>query len=197
MDFLNINGMKLKVTLSAEECAAYHIDTDRTDYSGGEVKRAIREILSAAERECDFKADGDRVLVQMFPLPDARCEVLVTRLNGITRRDRAELSSTNGLALIEEKHAVFRFSEYPDLLRAVRLVYREGIVSDLYIDDLGRYYIHAKEEITDGISELEIFTEFGDRLHSLPLAILSEYGTLLAKGDALDRIHRGEIDSKT
>ena len=196
MDFLNINGMKLKVTLSAEECAAYNIDTDRMDYSSSDVKRAIREILSAAERECDFKADGDRVLVQLFPLPDTSCEVLVTRLNGISRRDRAELSDTDGLSLLEQRRCVFRFADFQDLLRAVRLVYREGIVSDLYIDDLGRYYIHAKEEITDGISELAIFTEFADRLQSLPLAVLSEYGTLLAKGDAIDRIYRGEIDSQ-
>ena len=47
--------------------------------------------------------------------------------------------------------------------------------------------------MTDGISELEIFVEFGERISSVPIAVLSEYGTLLAKKNAIDKIYLGDI----
>ena len=78
---------------------------------------------------------------------------------------------------------------------AVRAVYRTGVDADLYRDDLGRYYIQVDEEIADGISELEIFVEYGERLSSLPIAVISEYGTLLAKGNAFEYVLSGGVES--
>ena len=196
MEFLNISDIKLKVTLSPDECVAYGIDTTLSDFSGADVRRAIREVIAAAERECGFKTAGDRVLVQLYPLPDARAELLVTRLVGMTRRDRAVLSSSEGVSLMEHRRGIYRFDTARDLLRAVRAVYREGVLSDLYRDDLGRYYISVGEDITDGFSDMEALVEFGDRLSSLPIAVLSEYGELIAKGNALEVIYSGKIDER-
>lgn len=193
MEFLKISDTKLKVTLTEEECLSYNIDTGKGDFSGNDIKRAVREIIALAERECDFRTEGERVLVQIYPLPNLSCELLVTRLVNISRRDRAELAGAEGLALIEKKRGVYRFPDFESLTRAVRAVYRPDMDSNLYRDDLGRYYIHTVEEITDGISELEVFVEFGERLFSLPIAVLSEYGTLLAKGNAIDKIYNGEL----
>ena len=193
MEFLNINDKKLKVTLSREECREYGIDVTASDFATPNVRRAIHEILTVAERECGFSPSGDRILIQILPLPDGRCELLVTRLAKLTRRDRATLNATEGLTLIEPSECVFRFSVFADLARATAVTYREGRDSDLYRDDLGQYYIHVRDDSTDGISELDVMSEFGDRLSALPLAVLSEYGTRLAKGDALDMIYRGEI----
>lgn len=192
MEFLNISDTKLKVTLTKEECRTYHIDTARSD-SYSDIKHAIKEIISIAGDRCGFRAGGDRLLVQIYPMPDSSCELFVTRLARLSRRDRAELCATDGIALIEQKRGVYRFSTLTDMQKAVSAVYRDGINSDLYLDDLGRYYIHAVEDLTDSISELEAFVEFGERLQSLPIAVLSEYGTLLIKGNAIDKIHRGEI----
>ena len=193
LEFLNINDTKLKIILTQEECSLYSIDMDGGDFSGNLVKRAVRELLNVAERENGFHTSGERVLVQLCPLPDNRCEIFVTRLVNLSRRERAELSATDGLSLIEPRTGVYRFSCADEMYSAVRIAYREGIVSDLYRDDLGRYYIRAREELTDGVSELEIFVEFGERISSVPIAILSEYGTLLAKGDAIDKIYLGDI----
>ena len=197
MEFLNISDIKLKVTLTSEECVSYGINTDSKDFSGARIRRTVRDILATVTEKSGFKVDGERLLVQIYPLPDKRCEILVTRLIGISRRDRAVLSGTDGISILEDKRTAFRFDTGEDLLRAVRAVYREGIESDLYLDDLGRYYIHAREEIADDFSQLEPFIEFGDRLSALPLAVLSEYGTLLCKGDAVDKIYRGKIALET
>ena len=193
MEFLNISDIKLKVTLTPEECISYGIDTDGKNFSGVEIRRTVREILASVSEKCGFKLEGARLLVQLYPLPDKRCEILVTKLVDITRRDKTALSLTEGISVLEKKRATFRFESGADLLRAVRAVYREGIESDLYLDDLGRYYIHANEDIADGFSELEPLVEFGERLTALPMAVLSEYGTRLSSGDAMDKIYRGEI----
>ena len=193
MEFLNISDIKLKVTLSNDECREYGINTDANDFSGAKIRRTVREILTMVSEKSGFKVDGERLLVQLYPLPDKRCEIFVTRLTGRSRRESSELELSDGLSVLEEKRTAFRFDTTDDMIRAVRAVYREGMIADLYLDDLGRYYIHAKEEITDGFSELEPFIEFGDRLSALPLAVLSEYGTLICKGDAIDKIQHGKI----
>ena len=196
MEFLNISDIKLKVTLSAEECREYGIDTEKTNFDGAYIRRVIRQILASAEQECGFSTGADKILVQLYPLPDRSCELLVTRLLNISRRDRAVLSSSDGLSLIEDKRATYRFESWEYLCRAVRAAYRAGAVSDLYRDDLGRYYISLTESLTDGISEFEVFVEFGERLSALPIGVLSEYGTRLARGNALDLIYQGRLEVK-
>ena len=193
MEFLNINGIKLKVTLSQEECLKYGIDTEKSDFSDIATRRAVRSILSEAEEKCGFFAEGERILVQKCPLPDGRCELFVTRLVSSTVRERAALIEADGVSLIEKKTSVYRFYNGEDLKKGISLVYREGISSDLYRDDLGRYYILIREEINDGISELELLVEFAQRLPSLPVAVLSEYGTLIAKENAMDYINSHSI----
>ena len=58
MEFLKISDTKLKVTLTEEECLSYNIDTGKGDFSGNDIKRAVREIIALAERECDFRTEG-------------------------------------------------------------------------------------------------------------------------------------------
>ena len=188
MKFLNISDIKLKVTLSVDDCRDYGIDTAKGDYSTREVRQAVRAILEKAECECGFTAAGDKILVQLYPLPDGECELLITRLTAVSRKDRAQLSSSEGLSLMEQKRGTYRFYSTDELKSAVRAVYREGTVADIYRDDLGRYYISIEEELTDGISEFEIFVEYGERLTALPIAVLSEYGSLLSKGNAFEYI---------
>ena len=194
MEILNISDIKLKITLSADECRAYRLDSESTDYLGPEIRRAAREILSQAEQSGRFYTEGDRVLIQTCPLPDGRCELLVTRLMNISRRDRDAISSSLGVSILESRRATFRFPDTDILKRAVTALAHGGIISDLYCDDLGRYYIHAVEELADGFSELDVLLEYGERLSSLPIAVLSEYGSLLAKDNAIDRIKSGELE---
>ena len=195
MKFLNISDTKLKVTLTADDCISYGIDLSKDDYSTREVRDTMRKIFLRAEEECGFSVSSDKVLVQIYPLPDGNCELLVTKLGTLSRKDRDTITSTDGLSLLEHKRGTYRFYSAGDLILAVRAVYRTGVDADLYRDDLGRYYIQVDEEIADGISELEIFVEYGERLSSLPIAVISEYGTLLAKGNAFEYVLSGGLES--
>ena len=188
MKFLNISDIKLKATLSSADCREYGIDNTKGDYSTREVRQAVRRILELAESECGFSTYGDKILVQLYPLPNGDCELLITRLTALSRKERVQLEASDGLSLMEKKRGVYRFHSSEELKSAIRAVYRDGVIADLYRDDLGRYYISIEEEITDGISEFEIFVEYGERLNTLPIAVISEYGSLLVKSTAFDYI---------
>ncbi len=190
MEFINIKDTKLKIILTKEECERYGIEVDEADHNTVGIRRAVREILSVAESECGFTVGSDKILVQHLPLPSGVCEILVTRLGTLSRRDRSQLSMAEGISILEEGRGVFRFESWEDTYRGVKALGRLACAADLYRDDLGRFYILADEELTDGISSLEVLIEFGDRLGALPIGVISEYGERLAKGDALDYVRR-------
>ena len=191
MKFLNINDIKLKVTLSREDATRYGIDATASDYSSRRIRGVIRDILELASAECGFSATGDKILVQCYPLPDGESELLITRLGVVSKKDREAISGADGVSLIEHRRGVYRFQSWEALCSAVRVGARTDRAADLYRDDLGRYYLHIDEDFTDGISECEIFVEYGERLCSLPVSVLSEYGTLLAKDDAATYVLNG------
>ena len=188
MKFLNISDSKLKVTLTRADCIEYGIDTSAGNYTSREVRESVRKILELAESECGFSVGTDKILVQLYPLPSGECELLVTKLSSLARKHKEALSSSDGVSVLEDTRGVYRFDMAEDLRDAVRVTYREGISADLYRDTLGRYYLYTEEKLTDGISEFEILTEYGERLASMPAVLLSEYGECLAKGNAFDYV---------
>ena len=185
MEFLNISDIKLKVTLTADEAARYGVDKYDDGRYGAKIRQSVREILAEAERECGFTVGSERILVQIYPLPSGVCELLVTRLSYVGRKDAAALSSADGVALMEHKRGIYRFPDAETLRLAVSAVGKTDTAADLYRDDYGRCYICVDEELTDGISDFEVFIEFGERLSALPIGVIAEYGTLLAKDNAL------------
>ena len=183
MDFLNIGNKKLKATLSASECLHYKINAGDSEFLGAEIRRTVREILEIAEAECGFSREDDKVLVQIYPIPEGGCELMVTRLGTVSPKERRAIAATEGLTMMHKRRGTYRFASRGDLERAIAAAWRSGVACDLYRDDLGRYYISVIEEVADGISEFEIFVEFGERLSALPIGVMGEYGTLLAKND--------------
>ena len=188
MKFINISDTKLKVILAATDLLEYGIDETVGDYTTPRVRGAVREILTRAEAECGFSADGDKILVQIYPLPSGECELLVTRLTALSRKYRDTLSASDGISLLEESRGIYRFETVEDMCSAIRIAARPDVRADLYRDDLGRYYLCFDEMVTDGISEFEVFIEFGERLSSLPLPVISEYGERIAKDTTLAAI---------
>lgn len=188
MEFLNISDTKLKVTLSPEECVSYGIDTSKSEFTRAEIKEVMRDILSLAEGECGFVVTSEKILVQLYPMPSGECEIFVTKLIGLTTRDRGMLKGVDGLTTIEKKRGIYRFDSRETLISAAKAIYREGIDCELYSDESGRYYIGIDEEITDGISRVEVLVEFSDRLSDIPLHVLSEYGKLISSDNTLQKI---------
>ena len=188
MKFLNISDLKLKVIISADECRLLGIDTSCAELARSEIKGVIRDVIARAASECGFSVSDEKILVQFYPLPDGECELFVTKLVGISRKDSAMLRGREGIAMMQESSGVYRFDSRDALIAAVRVIYRPGVTSSLYRADTGDYYLLIHEALTDGISEFEILIEYGERLPTLPLHIISEYGALVLADTALDSI---------
>jgi negative regulator of genetic competence, sporulation and motility len=193
LEFLNIGDTKLKVTLSEEECREYGIDTSKTDFTRGEIRSVMRDIIALAEERCGFFVTSEKILVQLYPLPGGVCEIFVTKLTGLPSKDRAALRLADGLSMYERRRGIYRFASREELIKAARAISEEPPECEVYTDEVGQYYIAFEESLTDGISEQEILIEYGERLKDLPLHVLAEYGKLLISENALEKIISGDF----
>ncbi len=188
MEFLVVSDTKLKITVTEQECSRYGIDRCDSEFSGSEVKNIIRELLQLAKDECGFDADGEKILVQMYPLPDRSCELFITKIANLPWRERKAVDSSDRLKTYETAVGVYCFSGLDTLIQAVRAVYRQGACADLYSASNGDYYIQLAECLSGGLSEYEVFREYGKKLDSLPITLMGEYGRCIAKGNAFDYV---------
>lgn len=188
MEFFVSGSNKLKIILSCEECAEQGIDTTLSDFSTNDVRIAIRRILNTAGRECGFFSEGERIFAQLYPTKDGGCEIFVTKLKGLSDKARTAVRDIEGFCSVEERRGVYSFEDSTTLVAAARAIYRGGIDCDLYASDDGRYYISIVENYDRGISEFEVLTEYGERVKSIPVYVISERGELLCKQKALDYI---------
>ena len=186
MEFLVINDTKLKVSMTEEECKIYNIDTSDSELSTLDVKLAVKEILEIASQRTSFSRGGEKILVQIYPMPRGGCEIFITKLGGVGHREKGVIESEESLTTIDTGVGVYRFADRDTLRRASRAIYREGVDCDVYRCNDGIYYISIREDVTNGISEFEILVEYGSRLSALPLDVISEYGVKIAEGRGLD-----------
>jgi hypothetical protein len=145
-------------------------------------------VLESAGRECGFFAEGEKIFAQLYPIPEGGCEIFVTKIKGVSAKTRTAVRDVEGFSTLDERRGVYYFGDSYALLCATRAIYRKGIDCDLYSSDDGGYYINICESYVHGISEFEVLTEYGERLKSLPVCVISERGKLLCKGNALDYI---------
>ena len=188
MEFLNIGDTKLKVTLTQSECERYGIDTAKSDFTRSEIKGVMRDIILLAEEKCAFSVSSEKILVQLYPLPSGECEIFVTKLTGLPNKERMALRGADGLSTLESRRGIYRFDSRDELIAAARAISTSEAECELYIDEVGQYYISIEEGIVDGISDYEVLVEFGERLKNLPLHVLAEYGKLLIWENTLERI---------
>lgn len=187
MKFLVIGDTKLKISLSNSECQEYNIDVSASEFSPSEIRSIVREILSLAEEEAGFSVGREKMLAQLYPMPDGSCEIFITKLGSLSYKERESLCSSRELTSYQQRRGVYKFSCLETMKRAVRAVYRNGVDCDLYRSESGEYYIEIKEDFVSGMSEFEILIEYGDRLRYLPLFVVSEYGSQIAKGNGFDK----------
>ena len=70
LEFFVSGENKLKIVLTAEDCAEFGIDTTLSDFSGNDIRLAIRAVLESAGRECGFFAEGEKIFAQLYPIPE-------------------------------------------------------------------------------------------------------------------------------
>ena len=189
MEFLSVGASKIKVILSPEECASYGIRADTPEPSDKEVRAAIASVLAHAEREIGFRVGNERLLIQLYPLGGG-CELFITKLSSLGERERKAITEADNLTTYQGRDAYFAFRTREELLGAMIALGASDAPHSVYRAHTGEYYIQIREQTVDGLSDVEIISEYGMRLPSLPLGIEGEWGTLISsvgeEGDASD-----------
>lgn len=190
MEFVCVSPMKLKIILDSDECDKYGIKPGAEECDGAVIRSALRTLFSLAQERCGFRVGCERVLVQIYPIPEGGGELFVTKLNSVGDREREAIKSSGSLTTYQGREAVFRFEDFDTLLLAAASIKRAVGESDLYRDTDGAYYIRTEENLLSGLSDVESLSEFGTRLQALPSGIDGEWGKLLVEGCALAYLRR-------
>lgn len=192
MHFLRINEAKLKITLTAEECEKYDIRDKGGEFDAATVRAAITAILSEPI-EVDFPIDGEKLLVQLYPMKEGGAEIFITKLSSVGERERRIIGKSDNLNTYHKARAYFRFEALADLIQAARAAAGREIPSDLYRKEDGEYILAVVEENVDGISNADIFLEYSTRLPPGSMAAPLEWYTLLYEGNALSVLREAAL----
>ena len=190
MKFLLIGQSKLKVTLSKEESEKYNIRAEERDYSGADIRKTLRKLLYEAKENIGFDIGAEKVLIQIYPTDDGGVELFATKLGMLADKDRRTVSLSDNLTTFSGARGIYCFDSLDLLCRAARVIYKEGIICDVYYGEDGEYYISIAENVLNGYSEFEILSEYGKKMPSLPKAHLSEHARLLCEGNGIEIFSR-------
>ena len=185
MRFLKIGLTKLKVVLTEQECQRYGIDCDTPDKS--KIKAALADIMEKSRESVGFDIGKDKVLVQLYPLGDGGCEVFITKLTYLTKKEESEVLSADNVTCCEQVECVFKFQCFEDLYRASKAVSSVGVKSSLYYG-MGKYYLTVSESAINGISSLLPLYEFGQRVSEVPYEAKLEGGRLLISDNGIETV---------
>lgn len=165
VEFLIINGNKLKISLSSEEIEKYAISDDEKANEGPEVRKSIWRILDTARDGCGFDASGEKVLVQFYKT-HAGGEMFVTKLGKLTSSTEKTLSASTSVTMLTSRAVIYSFAELNDLIEAVKRIPPSALEKcSLYCGDNGVYYIVGEERTgRSKLSEISVFSEYGEEL---------------------------------
>ena len=149
MDFLRIGESKIKIVMSASELEKYGLSANDEGCSAAS-RRAVFEILEIAGREVGFDAEGDKILVQFYPMRDKGCEIFVTKLGLLSPSSSRLVLRSDKTDVMSKEQSFYFFSGISDVRRALTAV--SGALGDrrvMLLSGAGTYIL-ALSEIDDG-----------------------------------------------
>ena len=84
MDIISVNENKLKVILSTEDLEGFSLRADELDYSRPETRLLLKCLLIRAKSEVGFEAEGNRLLVQLYPSKRGGGEIYITKIGALS-----------------------------------------------------------------------------------------------------------------
>lgn len=186
MEYLQINQNKLKITLTKAECESYGIKEEGGEFNSVSVRDSLGKILTSAGAKEEFRREGEKLLVQLFPVSDGGAELFVTRLSSVGERERRAVTSSPNLTTYKASRQKFIFDNKETLERAIKALRTEPS-ADLYRTYDGNYLLDILDERLGELSSSDILLEFSTRLppNYLPSP---EWDTLIYKDTAIKRL---------
>ncbi len=177
MELIVVSDSKIKITLSPSEVRQYGLEVG--EGSNGVSKKSLTRLLEEIKRRCGFESEGEKVVVQMWPDREGGCEMYITRV-----------SVTSPLRQGAGKR-VYAFDAFPYLLAVCGILSKGSYVapSDAWRCDDGKWYLSLEAEGGDkALDALSFVEEYGQRQRGNILRRLSEHGTQVATGNAVERL---------
>ncbi len=197
VEFLLIGDMKLKIVMSESDMQAYKLDRGR-DYSSPAYRRAFWRVLEKAKEEVGFDPDGDKVLIQFYPMRQGGCEVFVTKLGALSKDSVRSVTRSDNVDLLSHSKSFYRFEGLEDLKRFAAALKSVGarVHSDVYISDDGKYFLGMEEYKKGGEqTEFPFILEFSDLLTAQLSFYITEHLSPLYTGDISEWIAVRESNS--
>lgn len=192
MEFLLIGDSKLKIIMTDEDMAIFNLNTG-ADYASASYRRAFWKVLDLAKEEVGFDPDGDKVLIQFYPVKSGGCEVFVTKLGILSKESARFVSRSDKVTMLSKARGCYAFEKIEDLKSFAISVKATAPPpypnSDVYISAGGKPYLIIEEYGKGGeSSEFPSILEYSRALSPDFEFFISEHLCRLTNGDAIEKI---------
>ena len=192
VEFLRIGDSKLKILLDDGEMKKYKLESVYADACDSGFRRSFWKILERAKEECGFDPEGDKVLIQFYPIGGGGCEVFVTKLGLLSDASARMVSRSDKVTMLSKKRSVYSFERLEDVVSVCRIISGKGLAdnlsADVYHND-GRYYLAIDEYGRGGEAmEFPFIVEFGSAVSRELSTYVFEHAEPVIKRDAVKRL---------
>ena len=191
MEFLLIGDSKLKIVMTEEDMKTFKLDRGE-DYSSSGYRRAFWRVLDLAKAEVGFDPEGDKILIQFYPLKSGGCEVFVTKLGILSKESAKMVIRSDKVAMLSKAKRLYAFDSREDLLGFVSAIkslnLQEYPDADVYKTHSAGYYLAIEEFSRDDSAEMPQLLEYARPLNSDIEFFASEHLERISCSDGLDGI---------
>lgn len=148
MEFLKIGKNKLKVSLTREDLRRYRLEKITPDEDLSPHKSAIFSIIDIAEERGLFSADGEKLLLQFYPLAEGG-ELFVTKLSVLTEAQKSVICRAENLTVTERKCAAYLLENLSDATALARSISSRASLpekSAIYLAEDGSVMLELEEQ---------------------------------------------------
>ena len=182
MEFLKIGKNKLKISLTEEDLRHFKMEKISPDEDLAPYKSAIFSIIDLAEEQGLFSADGEKLLLQFYPIKDGG-ELFVTKLSIMTEAQKSVICRAGNLTVTERVENAYLFENMRDaraLARSISSRKEPPEKSAIYLAEDGSVMLELEEkkspphqcefpEISEFATKISKDTYLYLREHSSPL----------------------------
>ncbi len=148
MEFLKIGKNKLKISLTEEDLRRFKMEKISPDEDLAPYKSAIFSIIDIAEEQGLFSADGEKLLLQFYPIKDGG-ELFVTKLSILTEAQKNVICRAENLTVTERVENAYLFENMKDARALARSITSRATPpekSAIYLAEDGSVMLELEEK---------------------------------------------------
>lgn len=184
---------KIKIFLTFDDLKERGMTKEDLWMDGPKVHDLFREMMSEADDELGFKADGP-VAVEVFVMPAQGMVIIVTK--GSKDDEEFEDDYDDGyiemkVTLDESDEVFYEFDTFEDVIALSSRLYPFGVVGGTLYSYDNRFYLKFEEYDLIGVDDdsfIALLSEFGNP-STITTYRIAEYGKELMKVEAIYRTY--------